>query len=100
MGTSHPPIPVEDIIFTKEIEANSRILNNGQICPIIGLGTAYNFFTNNNMKNGFNNNIFFNLEKEKDSTRVGSCRRIEVKDGLPFTLTFKVKILGRAECTF
>ena len=41
MGTSHPPIPVEDIIFTKEIEPNSRILNNGQICPIIGLGTDH-----------------------------------------------------------
>ena len=41
MGTSHPPIPVEDIIFTKEIEPNSRILNNGQICPIMGLGTDH-----------------------------------------------------------
>ena len=51
--------------------------------------------TPNNFQNGFTK-TFFNLEKEKGdkyfrSTRVGSCRRIVVKNGLPFALTFKVK---------
>ena len=39
---------------------------------------------------------FFIQEKEKGepyfrSTRVGSCRRVVVKNGIPFALTFKVK---------
>ena len=39
---------------------------------------------------------FFTQEKEKGdpyfrSTRVGSCRRVVVKNGIPFALTFKVK---------
>ncbi len=49
----------------------------------------------NNFQNGFNK-TFFNLEKDKGdkyfrTTRVGSCRRVVVKNGLPFALTFKVK---------
>ena len=55
------------------------------------------FFANSqkNLQNGFNK-TFFTLEKDKGdkyfrSTRVGSCRRIEVKNGIPFALTFKVK---------
>ena len=48
-----------------------------------------------NLQDGFNK-TFFTLEKDKgdkyfSSTRVGSCRRIEVKNGIPLALTFKVK---------
>ena len=48
-----------------------------------------------NNKNSFKK-TFFLLEKEKGdqyfrSTRVGSCRKVVVKNGLPFALTFKVK---------
>jgi hypothetical protein len=53
----------------------------------------------------FNNNFdthtnyrktFFNQEKDKGdpffrTTRVGSCRKVVVKNGIPFALTFKVK---------
>ena len=55
------------------------------------------FFTKNqnNFQNGFHK-TFFIQEKEKGdkyfrSTRVGSCRRVVVKNGLPFALTFKVR---------
>ena len=55
------------------------------------------FFANSqkNLQDGFNK-TFFTLEKDKGdkyfrSTRVGSCRRIEVKNGIPLALTFKVK---------
>ena len=58
----------------------------------------YNSFYSNkkhNKQKGFNK-TFFLFEKEKGdkyfrSTRVGSCRRIVVKNGLPFALSFKVK---------
>ena len=58
---------------------------------------AFNSFYSHTQKNqnGFGK-TFFKLEKEKGdeyfrSTRVGSCRRIIVRNGLPFALTFKVK---------
>ena len=49
----------------------------------------------NTPKIGFQK-TFFNQEKDKGdeyfrTTRVGSCRKIVVKNGLPFALTFKVK---------
>ena len=51
--------------------------------------------TQNGFQNGFNK-TFFIQEKDKGdkyfrSTRVGSCRRVVVKNGLPFALTFKVR---------
>ena len=54
---------------------------------------------NNNNFNSTNTNFrrtFFIQEKEKGepyfkSTRVGSCRRVVVRNGIPFALTFKVK---------
>ena len=59
--------------------------------------TNKDFFSNTqkNYQNSFNK-TFFALEKDKGdkyfrSTRVGSCRRVVVKNGLPFALTFKVK---------
>ena len=59
--------------------------------------TNKGFFPNTqkDLQNGFNK-TFFTLEKDKGdkyfrSTRVGSCRRVVVKNGLPFALTFKVK---------
>ena len=54
------------------------------------------FFSNSNKNLNNFGKTFFNLEKDKGdkyfrSTRVGSCRRVVVKNGLPFALTFKVK---------
>ena len=54
---------------------------------------------NNNNFNSTNPNFhrtFFIQEKEKGDpyfrkTRVGSCRRVVVRNGIPFALTFKVK---------
>ena len=56
---------------------------------------------NNNNNNYLLNNTnyhktFFIQEKEKGdpyfrSTRVGSCRKVVVRNGIPFALTFKVK---------
>ena len=57
--------------------------------------TFYGNNTCKNFQNGFGK-TFFNLEKDKGdkyfrSTRVGSCRRVIVKNGLPSALSFKVK---------
>jgi len=54
-----------------------------------------NTYFSNTPKIGFQK-TFFNLEKDKGdeyfrTTRVGSCRKIVVKNGIPFALTFKVK---------
>ena len=54
---------------------------------------------NNNKFNQNNTNFhktFFIEEKEKGdpyfkSTKVGSCRRVVIRNGIPFALTFKVK---------
>ena len=51
--------------------------------------------TQNDFQNSFGK-TFFIQEKDKGdkyfrSTRVGSCRRVVVKNGIPFALTFKVK---------
>ena len=64
--------------------------------------SALNLKANNNTYFGANqrnkalSKTFFIQEKETGdkyfrSTRVGSCRKIVVKNGLPFALTFKVK---------
>ena len=58
-----------------------------------------NITKNNNNFNSTNTNFqrtFFIQEKEKGdpyfrSTRVGSCRRVVVRNGIPFALTFKVR---------
>ena len=54
--------------------------------------------SNNNLykSNPNFNKTFFIQEKEKGepyfrSTRVGSCRRVVVKNGFPFALTYKIK---------
>ena len=54
-----------------------------------------NTYFSSTPKTGFQK-TFFNQEKDKGdeyfrSTRVGSCRKIVVKNGLPFALTFKIK---------
>ena len=54
-----------------------------------------NTYFSNTPKIGFQK-TFFNQEKDKGdeyfrTTRVGSCRKIVVKNGIPFALTFKVK---------
>ena len=54
------------------------------------------YFSNSQQNLNSFNKTFFNLEKDKGdkffrSTGVGSCRRVVVKNGLPFALTFKVK---------
>ena len=56
----------------------------------------HNWFSNNNPDQQGFNKTFFIQEKEKGdeffrSTRVGSCRKVVVKNGIPFALTFKVK---------
>ena len=60
-----------------------------------GINKPYNKYFSNTPKNGFQK-TFFIQEKDKGdqyfrSTRVGSCRKVVVKNGLPFALTFKVK---------
>ena len=60
--------------------------------PYIGPNNNNNF---NSPQTNFHK-TFFIQEKEKGepyfrSTRVGSCRRVVVKNGIPFALTFKVK---------
>ena len=60
--------------------------------PYIGPNNNNNF---NSPQTNFHK-TFFVQEKEKGepyfrSTRVGSCRRVVVKNGIPFALTFKVK---------
>ena len=58
-----------------------------------------NIAKNNNNFNSTHTNFhrtFFIQEKDKGdpyfrSTRVGSCRRVVVRNGIPFALTFKVK---------
>ena len=59
--------------------------------------TNNGFFSNTqkDFQNSFGR-TFFIQEKDKGdkyfrSTRVGSCRRVVVKNGIPFALTFKVK---------
>ena len=60
-----------------------------------GINKPYNKYFSSKPKNGFQK-TFFIQEKDKGdeyfrSTRVGSCRKVVVKNGLPFALTFKVK---------
>ena len=60
-----------------------------------GINKPHTKYFSNTPKNGFQK-TFFIQEKDKGdeyfrSTRVGSCRKVVVKNGLPFALTFKVK---------
>jgi hypothetical protein len=54
-----------------------------------------NTYFSNTPKAGFQRTFFIQEKETGDkyfrSTRVGSCRKIVVKNGLPFALTFKVK---------
>ena len=62
------------------------------VCP---RDTFFSTKNNTNYQNSFTK-TFFVQEKEKGdeyfrSTRVGSCRKVVIKNGLPFALTYKVK---------
>ena len=53
------------------------------------------YFSKNSNNNPFTKTFFIQEKETGDkyfrSTRVGSCRKVVVKNGLPFALTFKVK---------
>ena len=60
-----------------------------------GLSKPNNAYFSNTPKNGFQRTFFIQEKETGDkyfrSTRVGSCRKVVVKNGLPFALTFKVR---------
>ena len=71
-------------------------MENSRPKSALNLRANNNTYFGSNPRNNALSKTFFIQEKETGdkyfrSTRVGSCRKIVVKNGLPFALTFKVK---------